>query len=177
LSDERGADLSPHCAYLSVGSNVGGREAAVLGVPRWLEECGAARPTRMSSLYETVPVGCPPMDPFINAVVEIETLLRPLDLLERLRLLEKTMGRTGRREEPRELDIDIVTYGASIIRSDALTVPHPRFRDRAFVLVPLREISPGFVCPETGLSVDDMIASLPAGQGVTRVSRRKAVLR
>jgi 2-amino-4-hydroxy-6-hydroxymethyldihydropteridine diphosphokinase len=161
---------------LSVGSNVGEREAAVLGVPRRLEECGAGRSVRVSSLYETVPIECPPMGRFINAVLEFEPLLPPLDLLERLKLIEKTMGRTGGRDEPRELDIDIVTYGESIIRDERLTVPHPRFRGRAFVLIPLREICPCFVCPETGRSVDDLICSLAEGQYVCRVSRRKAVL-
>lgn len=143
---------------------------------RRIEECGAGRSARVSSLYETAPVGCAPMGPFINAVVEFEPLLSPADLLERLRLMEKETGRTGGRDEPRQLDIDIVTYGASIIREETLTVPHPRYRERAFVLVPLREISPSFVCPETGRSVDQLIRSLPAGQFIRPVSRRKAVL-
>ncbi len=134
------------------------------------------RSARMSSLYETAPFGCPPMAFFINAVVEFEPLLCPLDLLEGLKAMEKAVGRAGGRDEPRELDIDIVAWGPSILRTEALSVPHPRYRDRAFVLVPLAEISPAYVCPETGRSIDDLISSLPGGQYVSRVSSRKTVL-
>ena len=113
---------------------------------------------------------------FINAVVEFEPLLCPVDLLKRLKLLEKRMGRTGGRDEPRELDLDIVACGTSIIRGETLTLPHPRYRDRAFVLIPLREISSSFVCPETGRSIDDLVSSLGERQYVCKVSSRKTVL-
>ncbi len=160
---------------MSVGSNKGHREVAVLSVPRLLEESGAGRYARLSSLYETAPVGCSPTGFFINAVVEFEPLLCPVDLLKRLKAMEKTVGRTGRHNEPRELDVDIVACGDSIIRSETLTVPHRRYRDRAFVLLPLREIAPCFVCPETGRSIDELISSLSEEHAVSRVSSRKTV--
>jgi 2-amino-4-hydroxy-6-hydroxymethyldihydropteridine diphosphokinase len=99
-----------------------------------------------------------------------------MDLLKRLKAMEKAAGRTGDHNEPRELDIDIVAYGGSIVRRDELTVPHPRYRDRAFVLIPLREIAPYFVCPATGRSIDELISSLSGEQAVSRASSRKTVL-
>jgi 2-amino-4-hydroxy-6-hydroxymethyldihydropteridine diphosphokinase len=176
VSDERGPDLSSSPAYLSVGSNVGEREISVLGVPRLLEELGVGRRARISSLYETEPIGCAPMGFFINAVVEFEPLLCAGDLLKRLQAIEMRMGRRSGHGEPRELDIDIVALGDSIIRSEALTVPHPAYRDRAFVLVPLEEIAPHFTCPATGRCIDDLILSLSGDQRVVKVSTRKTIL-
>ncbi len=175
MSDERRVDLKTSPAYLSVGSNTGARETAVLSVPRILEESAIGRCARMSSLYETEPVGCAPMGRFINAVVEFEPLLCPGDLLKRLQTIEKWMGRRGGHNEPRELDIDIVTLGDALIDEGPLTVPHPRFRDRAFVLIPLGEIAPGFRCPVTGRDIGDLIASLPDEQGIEMISLRKVV--
>ena len=175
MPDERGADLNASSAYVSVGSNLGSREIAVLGVPRLLEELGVGRCARISSLYETAPVGCAPMGSFINAIVEFEPLLCPGDLLKRLQAIEKAMGRTGGHNEPRELDLDIVAMGTSVVRSEELCVPHPRYQDRAFVLVPLREVAPRFSCPVTGRHIDDLISSLAGGQRIVRVSRRKTV--
>jgi 2-amino-4-hydroxy-6-hydroxymethyldihydropteridine diphosphokinase len=129
----------------------------------------------MSSLYETEPVGCGLTGRFINAVVEFEPLLCPTDLLKRLQTIEKRMGRRGGHDEPRELDIDIVTLGDAVIETAGLTVPHPRFRDRAFVLIPLGEIAPRFRCPLTGRDIGELIASLPGEQGIEKISRRKAV--
>jgi 2-amino-4-hydroxy-6-hydroxymethyldihydropteridine diphosphokinase len=161
---------------LSVGANVGDRESAVLAVPRLIEESGAGRRVRMSSLYETAPVGCAHTGFFINAVAEFETLLCPEDLLKRLKAIEKAAGRSGGHNEPRELDLDIVALGAAVIRSEALVVPHPRYRERAFVLVPLLEIAPDFVCPATGRRVEDIVSSLSEGHGIVRVSSRKTLL-
>ncbi|UCG52441.1 MAG: 2-amino-4-hydroxy-6-hydroxymethyldihydropteridine diphosphokinase [Candidatus Latescibacterota bacterium] len=175
MFDPRGSDLSADPAYLSLGSNLGERESAVLGVARTLETSGIGRCVRLSSLYETDPVGCPAMDVFINAVVEFESLLCPVDLLKRLKAMEKRMGRRGGRNEPRELDIDILTMGKTLVDTEDLVVPHPRYRERAFVLIPLRELAPRFRCPATGLGIDELIDALPERHGVVRVSGRKTI--
>ena len=154
---------------------MGERESAVAAVPRLLEQGGLGGRVRISSLYETAPVGVPEMPFFVNAVVEFEPLLLPGDLLKRLKEMEKAGGRTGGRADPRPLDIDIVAWGGTVFHSDLLTIPHPRYRERAFVLIPLGELSPFFVCPETGRSIGDLISSLPGGQRVSRVSSRKTV--
>jgi 2-amino-4-hydroxy-6-hydroxymethyldihydropteridine diphosphokinase len=171
-----GVDLSP-IAYLSIGSNVGDREAAVLRAARLIESTGAGRGLRMSALYETAPVDCPPMADFVNAVVQVQPLHPPGDLLKRLQSLEKMIGRRGGHNEPRVVDIDIISVGQQLIRNQVLTVPHERYRDRRFVLVPLREIAPDYLCPESGKTIDEMIEALPSGQTVTRISTRKLVLR
>ena len=176
MFDERGPDLILNPCYASVGANVGDREAAVLGVPRAIEEWGAGRRVRMSSLYETAPVGCVATAFFINAVVEFESLLCPEDLLKRFKAIEKSAGRSGGHNEPRELDLDIVAIGDVTIRTGELSVPHPGYRERAFVLVPLMEIAPDFVCPETGRRIGEMVSSLSAAQGIVKVSSRRAVL-
>lgn len=171
---EGSADLIAKTAYLAVGSNMGEREVAVLSVLRHLEAANIGRNLRMSSLYETEPVGCGPMRPFVNAVVEVQSLLCPGDLLKRLQDLERTMGRSGGHNEPREIDVDIVAVGDERMRTPELTVPHPRYYERAFVLVPLLELNPDFRCPVTGRSGSDLLRQL-APQKVRRVSTRKTI--
>ena len=165
----------PAIAYVGLGANLGQREAAVLRAVRELESSGAGRVTRLSSLYETEPVGIAGARRFINAVAEVETLLPPGDLLQRLKAIETGMGRTGGHQQSREIDLDLVSFGEELVASEALVLPHPRFHQRHFVLVPLREIAPGFVCPRTGRGVDELMARLPGEGGVERVSGRTLV--
>ncbi len=160
-------------AYVGLGSNLGRREAAVLGALRALAGSGAARVNRMSSLYESEADGIPGAPRFINAVVEVEPLLPAVDLLERMQSIEAGMGRTSGHLESREIDLDLITYGAETGASHTLVLPHPRFHSRAYVLIPLGEIAPTFVCPKTGRAVSDLIANLGTGAGgVERISGR-----
>jgi 2-amino-4-hydroxy-6-hydroxymethyldihydropteridine diphosphokinase len=92
-------------------------------------------------VYETDPVG-PPQPDFLNAVVEVRASLSARDLLRRLKDIEAEIGRTpSERWGPREIDLDLLTYGEESFSDDDLTVPHPRMGERAFVLVPLAEIA------------------------------------
>ena len=175
MSHQRGIDLIANPAYLSIGSNLGKREIAVLAVPRILEQTATGTKVRLSSLYETEPVDCRPMNSFINAVVEFEPLLYSADLLKRLQAIEKLLGRRGGHNEPRELDIDILTLGNQVIETEILTVPHPQYRERGFVLIPLKELAPGFACPATGRHIDDLVGSLPQTDSVIRISSRRIV--
>ena len=163
-------------AYVGLGSNLGRREEKVLAAAYALEARRAARVVRLSSLYESDPVGMGEAPRFINAVAEVVPLLRPGDLLQRLKAIEAGMGRTGGHRQSREIDLDLVSYGAELVDSDALVLPHPRFHERAFVLIPLLEIAPGFVCPRTGRPAAALVAGLPPG-GVERVSGRSFALR
>jgi 2-amino-4-hydroxy-6-hydroxymethyldihydropteridine diphosphokinase len=162
----------PVIAYVGLGSNLGRREAAVLGALRALESAGAARVKAVSSLYESEPDGIPGAPRFVNAVAEVEPLLPAVDLLEQLKSIEAGMGRTSGHLESREIDLDLITYGAETGASPVLTLPHPRFHARAYVLIPLSEIAPGFVCPKTGTPVSDLLARLSAGFAVERISGR-----
>ena len=163
----------PVIAYVGLGSNLGRREAAVLGALRALEISGAARVKAMSSLYESEPDGIPGAPRFVNAVAEVEPLLPAASLLERMKSIEADMGRSGGHHESREIDLDLITYGAETGAFGALVLPHPRFHSRAYVLIPLSEIAPDFVCPKTGAAVSDLVLKLGTGAGgVERISGR-----
>lgn len=162
-------------AYLSLGANLGFREAAILRAVRLIEGRGIGQCTRVSSLYETEPVDCSPMPSFINAVAELRSLHAPAELLQRLKVLESQFGRNTGHNEARVLDIDIVACGELRLETAELTIPHPRYRQRLFVLVPLREVAPEFRCPVTGESVAQMIESVSARQRLLRISQRAVV--
>jgi 2-amino-4-hydroxy-6-hydroxymethyldihydropteridine diphosphokinase len=168
------SEMSVRAVYLGIGSNLGNRERRVLEALRYLESTGITV-VACSSLYESEPAEGSGGGRFINAVVEVRTLLCPADLLNRLKTIEKSMGRTGAHNRPREIDIDIVSLGDTVLETADLVVPHPRFGDRAFVLLPLKEIAPGFRCPLSGRGVDDMIGSLGTGMTIARVSGRRVI--
>ena len=144
----------------------------MLAALRTLESSGAARVRAVSSLYESEADGIPGAPRFINAVAEVEPLLPAGLLLERMQSIEAGMGRSGGHQQSREIDLDLITYGAETGASPVLTLPHPRFHARAYVLIPLSEIAPGFVCPKTGTPVSDLLARLSAGFAVERISGR-----
>jgi 2-amino-4-hydroxy-6-hydroxymethyldihydropteridine diphosphokinase len=169
MFDTGHTDLTP--AYLALGSNVGARETNVLRAAAALERYGAPI-VKLSSLYETEPVGCGPMRAFVNAVAQVLPLLPAGDLLQRLKDLERDMGRSGSHNEPREIDIDIVSLGSVIVQSVELTVPHRRYSERLFVLVPLREIAPDFTCPSSGRSIDAMLCAAADSGAVELISGR-----
>jgi 2-amino-4-hydroxy-6-hydroxymethyldihydropteridine diphosphokinase len=164
-------------AYVALGANLGVREAAVLGALRRLEARGAGRWARVSSLYESAAVGMEDAPPFVNAVAELVPLLRPRDLLERMQAIEAELGRTGGHLQSREIDLDLVAFGREVCDREGLVLPHPRFHQRAFVLVPLLEIAPAFSDPRTGRPIDALVAALTEPGVVRRVSGRGWVFR
>lgn len=159
-------------AYIGAGSNLGRREASVLSGLRALEESGAVTLRAVSSLYESEPDGIPGAPRFINAVAQVASLLPAVDLLERLKAIEADMGRTGGHQQSREIDLDLISYGARTGVFGPLILPHPRFHQRAYVLIPLREIAPDFVCPRTAKPVASLVGELDPGVRVMRVSGR-----
>jgi 2-amino-4-hydroxy-6-hydroxymethyldihydropteridine diphosphokinase len=120
-------------------------------------------PVCSSRVYETSPVGCPPgTAPFLNAVVEIQTTLEPLDLLRPLRTFEEELGRTAVRQinAPRTIDLDVLYYDTLTLSTPELTLPHPRLTTRRFVLAPLADLRPDLVLPGTRQSVRELLDSL-----------------
>ena len=116
-----------------------------------------------SSLYCTTPVGYAAQDDFINAVMAIASSLEPFVLLKQLAALEQKYKRVRTiKNGPRTLDLDIITCGDIISNDPVLTLPHPRAQERAFVLVPLAEIAPELIFPDTKHSVQDLVAGLSA---------------
>ena len=135
--------------FLSLGSNLGDREANIRKALDLIAIIPDTHIIRVSSLYETEPVGFTDQPDFINAAVLIETGLSPDDLLHALLNAEKEMGRVRNlRWGPRVIDIDILMHDALTISSDDITLPHPRMMERAFVMAPLAEIAPDLVLPD-----------------------------
>jgi 2-amino-4-hydroxy-6-hydroxymethyldihydropteridine diphosphokinase len=145
---------------IALGSNLGDRDAQFdYAISRLSPFLSAIR---ASSRYDTAPVDVVGEQPrYLNGAVTGFTLLSPHELLERLQDIERDRGRERlHANAPRTLDLDLVLYGDIVIAEASLTVPHPRFRDRAFVLEPLAEIAPDMVDPVTGLTVRALLDRL-----------------
>jgi len=156
-------------AYLALGSNIGDREANLRDAATRLDG-KEMRVTRRSSVYETAPRELLDQPWFLNAAVEIETSLFPLQLLARVRAVEREMGRRRITPKgPRNIDIDILFYSRAVIATAELEVPHPRLAERRFVLEPLAEIAPELRHPVTGKTAQEMLAVLEP-QGVRRLA-------
>ena len=113
----------------------------------------------VSSFHDTAPVGVPlPHPNYLNAALTGLTRLGPRDLLTCLLEIERTLGRERpHANAPRTIDLDLILYGDVQLDEPSLTIPHPRFRDRRFVLAPLAEIAPQMVDPRTGLTVEALL--------------------
>lgn len=149
-------------AFLSLGSNLGDRETHLNQALERLEAAGI-HILRRSSIYETEPRDLLDQPWFLNLVVEVETELFPRLLLARIQAIELGMGRKREVSKgPRTIDIDILLYGAFVIDTRELQVPHPRMSERRFVLEPLAEIAPDLSHPVNGKSVREMLSETQA---------------
>ncbi|GEP80497.1 2-amino-4-hydroxy-6-hydroxymethyldihydropteridine diphosphokinase [Staphylococcus carnosus] len=143
--------------YLGLGSNVGDREHQLKEALRLLDAQQGIKVTRVSSLYETAPVGYVEQPDFLNLCAEIETDLTPQAVLKNGLDIEQQLHRVRKeRWGPRTLDIDILLYGNKIIEDQDLSIPHPRMAERAFVLIPLQEIAPEAINPRTQTKIKDI---------------------
>ena len=130
-------------AYVGVGSNLNDPRAQVLQAFTELDGLPHTRVVRKASLYRSAPMGHAAQPDFVNAVAQVETGLPAERLLAELQAVEARRGRERSfPNAPRTLDLDLLLYGTARIASPALTVPHPRMHERAFVLKPLLEIAP-----------------------------------
>ncbi|MBD2112926.1 MULTISPECIES: 2-amino-4-hydroxy-6-hydroxymethyldihydropteridine diphosphokinase [Cyanophyceae] len=140
------------CA-IALGSNLGDSRKTLQQALTALHQNRYIDVIAQSSLYKTVAIG-PPQPDILNACALLETSLSAQDLLTQLLVIEQHFGRVRReRWGPRTLDLDLLFYGQSIITEPALQVPHPRLRERAFVLIPLAEIAPHWRDPVSGQSI------------------------
>jgi 2-amino-4-hydroxy-6-hydroxymethyldihydropteridine diphosphokinase len=154
--------------YLGLGSNMGDREASLRTA---LDQLDAPdfRLRRVSSFYETEPIGFREQGWFLNLAAEFETELLPEQLLNRMQKIEMGMGRTRTvANGPRTIDIDILLYGEVVMKTEGLEIPHPRYRERRFTLAPLAELNPGLTDPVTGLTMAEMLAGL-SGQSIRKI--------
>jgi 2-amino-4-hydroxy-6-hydroxymethyldihydropteridine diphosphokinase len=162
--------------YLGLGSNVGDREANLREALERLQSAGI-RVVRRSSLYETEPQDVRDQAWFLNAVLEVETDLFPLQLLACTQNIERQMGRRRLTPKgPRNIDIDILFYGRSVIHTPELQTPHPRIAQRRFVLEPLSEIAPELRHPESGKTAREMLAAAKVNAEPQEVRRSSVTL-
>lgn len=146
--------------YLSLGSNLGNREANLREAVRHLGELGKV--TAVSSFYETEPVEFTDQPWFLNIAVELETEQMPRQLLSAVLKVERDMGRRRLQPKgPRLIDIDILLFGNTVMNDAKLTVPHPSMHERNFVLKPLAEIAPDAKHTVLKKSVKELLADLP----------------
>ena len=159
---------------VALGSNLGDRLAnlrtarkAILQLP------GVTPPVLASAIYETEPIGCEPdAGKFLNAVLEFDYEGNPLELLKRLGELEQALGRLPDRPRnvSREIDLDLLYFGATKIDKEELQLPHPRMHLRRFVLQPLADIRPDLVLPNQTKTVRELLAQLDESGKVVRHS-------
>ena len=157
-----------HRAVLSVGSNLGDRLGTLQGCVRAIGGLPDTDVLARSPVYETAPVGGPAQPDYLNAVLVIGTGLAPRALLGAAQRIEAGFGRVrAERFGPRTLDIDIISYDEEVSDDPVLTLPHPRARERAFVLAPWHDVDPAAVLPGGG-----PVAALLARTGQDGVRRR-----
>jgi 2-amino-4-hydroxy-6-hydroxymethyldihydropteridine diphosphokinase len=154
--------------YLSLGSNVGDREAQLRDA---LARLGAAgRVAEVSSFYETEPVEFTEQPWFLNCVVALETIKTARQLMAAILRIEQDMGRRRLENKgPRAIDIDILLMGDTIVDSKQVTIPHPAMHQRRFVLEPLAEIAPDQLHPVLHKTMRELRDALPRGQAVKKL--------
>jgi 2-amino-4-hydroxy-6-hydroxymethyldihydropteridine diphosphokinase len=159
-------------AYLALGSNLGDREGTLKGAREELNGTQGIRVAAFSPLYQTEPVGGPAgQGPYLNAVLQVETVLSPRGLLQRCFAVEALFGRQRRKVwGPRTLDVDQLFYGEEIRHDPDLVLPHPRLHLRRFVLAPMLDLAPELVHPLLGQTVRQLFASLQTTKSVRRFS-------
>ncbi|HTQ86153.1 MAG TPA: 2-amino-4-hydroxy-6-hydroxymethyldihydropteridine diphosphokinase [Candidatus Solibacter sp.] len=154
--------------HLGLGSNLGDRATNLERALAALATAGVEI-VRRSSFYATEPLGFSPQNWFLNCAVEAATALMPRQLLRATQKVEREMGRQRLvRNGPRTVDIDILIYGASVVRTPELEIPHPRIAERKFVLVPLREIAQGLRHPTLHATIAELLAATPDRSEVRR---------
>jgi 2-amino-4-hydroxy-6-hydroxymethyldihydropteridine diphosphokinase len=157
-------------AFIGIGSNVGDKTGncrrAIAEISKYRQNGLIAQ----SSLYKTDPIGYTQQDWFINCVIEIETSFTAYELVHVLEDIEVSMGKKRTfKWGPRIIDLDILFFNDEIIQGEELTVPHPEVQNRAFVLVPLREIAGDYIHPLMKKSISQLTAQLGGKQGIEKL--------
>lgn len=147
--------------FIGVGSNIGDRKVNFREAAERMAAAEGIEINKFSGAYRTKPVGGPPQEDYLNGVLEVRTDLSAEELLEALKRIEKQMGRKPAcTDAPRIIDLDILLYGDKIIKTEKLTVPHPRMHERLFVLEGLQRIAPQVVHPELGKTAEELYREL-----------------
>ncbi|SDC71480.1 2-amino-4-hydroxy-6-hydroxymethyldihydropteridine diphosphokinase [Shouchella lonarensis] len=157
-----------HNVFLALGSNIGDREAYLNEAIHALHGHAAIAVVRMSSIYETAPVGYTDQEPFLNQVVEVQTTLSPDSLLQATQTIECSLGRKRMiRFGPRTIDLDILLFNRENIEKEQLQIPHPRMWERLFVLMPLAELVPDLYVESRGQTVRALCEAFSEREGIS----------
>jgi 2-amino-4-hydroxy-6-hydroxymethyldihydropteridine diphosphokinase len=163
--------LNKHITYLALGSNIENRQDHLVATIARLREIVDLY--RISSIYETEPVGYLEQPSFLNMVCGGETHLSAQELLHYVKALERSSGRQPTfRNGPRTIDIDILLYDHLTIEQEDLIIPHPRMSTRAFVLVPLAEIAPDILVPGSGKTIHELLKNV-SQHGVQKFAQKQ----
>ena len=148
-----------HIAYLSIGSNEGSRLSNIKLSLKLLEDDKLITITKKSNIYDSEPLYYLEQNHFLNLVAEIKTAYDIHGLLKKCKLIEKKMGRkqTLKKNYPRIIDLDILTYDDLIYSDDIITVPHNKINERNFVLIPFNEINPDFILPNEKKTIKKLL--------------------
>lgn len=148
--------------FLSLGSNLGSRLNNIIECINLIKKNSELILIDTSSIYESKPMYNTNQPNFLNAVVLIESNIKPLQLLNELKKIESYLGRSikNSHNKPREIDIDILTYGNEIISFDELRIPHPRSTERIFVLKPWTDIRPNYKLPGNKKTISSLLSLL-----------------
>jgi 2-amino-4-hydroxy-6-hydroxymethyldihydropteridine diphosphokinase len=151
-----------HTVYLGLGSNQGNKDGNLRQSLHALERSQTVTITAISKFYCSAPVGYLQQDWFLNAVVQARTDLRPLSLLQKLKMLEFEGGRekTRIRFGPRPIDLDLLLYDQQVIDTPVLILPHPRMHKRRFVLKPFCDINPEVIHPILKVTVEELLSRI-----------------
>lgn len=159
-------------AFFSLGSNLGNREQFLQDAIEEMKQIGVF--IACSSIYETPPWGFDTDNSFLNLCANFKTSMTPLQILETTQSIESQLGREKKDYQgysSRKIDIDLLFYGSQVLDSPALTIPHPHFSKRRFVLQPLNDIASDFVVPNTHLTVSQLLRNCSDNSSVVKVSK------
>ena len=156
-------------AFIGLGSNLGERAEYLQKAVDELSKLKLTTVVKLSSVYETEPVGIKEQPDFLNMVAELETKLSSGDLMDGLKMIEHNIGRTHMQHwGPREIDLDMLYYNQEILHDKKLDLPHPELVHRRFMLVPMNDIAPDFVDPLRHLTIKELLLNCSDVSAVKR---------
>ena len=161
--------MYPTNYYIALGTNVGNYKNNFIAAIRELNKLGQI--SKIANIYQSKPYGYLNQNYFYNSVLELKSKMMPMQLMKNIQLIEKKLQKNKRIiNGPRKIDLDIIFWGKKKLRNHNLYIPHPRAKERDFVLLPLIDLDPFFRDPETQLTIKDLLNSLKDHYVIKRLS-------
>ena len=161
--------MYPTNYYIALGTNVGNYKNNFIAAIRELNKLGQI--SKIANIYKSKPYGYLYQNYFYNSVLELKSKMMPMQLMRNIQLIEKKLQKNKRIiNGPRKIDLDIIFWGKKKLRNHNLYIPHPRAKERDFVLLPLIDLDPFFRDPETQLTIKDLLNSLKDHYVIKRLS-------